>query len=259
MKKWIKSAGITLLVFAFWLALWWFAAYRMGRALLLPSPDAVLKTLMSLVLTAEFWLIVLRSILRVVLGILLAVAGGVLLALLTSRYYLLHRLFYPLLSVVKATPIASFIILALLWLGSSALPVFIAMLIVLPVIWAAVSDGIGALDEQLAETCRVFAFPFGKKLRLFYLPTVTPYFLSACKTSVGMAWKAGVAAEVLAVSPVSIGKQLFEAKIYLETEELFAWTLVVVLLSLSIEKLVMLLFRTAGKRYIRREIRVQSQ
>lgn len=258
MKKILKSIGVTLLVLAFWLLIWWLAAYRMGRALLLPSPDAVFKKLCELILTADFWLIVMRSILRVVLGILLAVVSGVLLALLTSRIRILYRLFYPILSVIKATPIASFVILALLWLGSSALPVFIAMLIVLPVVWAAVSDGIGALDGQLVETCRVFDFPLGKRMKLLYLPTVTPYFLSACKTSIGMAWKAGVAAEVLAVSPVSIGKKLYEAKIYLETEELFAWTAVVVLLSLAIEMLVTLIFRTLGKRHTRRNAHAQA-
>jgi len=253
MKKIAKSAGITLLVIAFWLAVWWLAAYRMGRELLLPSPIAVLEKLASLALTAEFWRIVLRSILRVACGILLAIVCGLLLALLTSRFAWLRRLFYPLLSVIKATPVASFVILALLWLGSSALPIFIAMLIVLPVIWAAISDGIGSLDPRLSEVCHLFNFPFGKRLRLFYLPTVTPYFLSACKTSIGLAWKAGVAAEVLAVSPVSIGKQLFAAKMYLETRELFAWTVVVVLLSLLIEGAVTLLFRSLGKRDIRRD------
>ncbi len=251
MKKILKSVGGTLLVLAFWLAVWWLGAIRMGRELLLPSPRAVLERLFALALTADFWTIVLGSILRVVLGIVLALLFGVLLALLTSHVPFLRRLFTPLLSVIKATPVASFVILVLLWLGSSALPVFISMLIVLPVIWAAVSDGIGAFDKNLTEVCRVFRFPFGKRLRLLYLPTVAPYFLSACKTSIGMAWKAGVAAEILAVSPVSIGKQLYEAKIYLETPDLFAWTIVVILLSLVIEKLVTLLFRSLGKRYIR--------
>ncbi|MBO4979819.1 MAG: ABC transporter permease subunit [Clostridia bacterium] len=259
MKKTLKSLGGTLLVLAFWLALWWLGAIRMGRELLLPSPLTVLERLLELALTADFWLIVLRSILRVVCGILLALISGVLLALLTSNIPFLRRLFYPLLSVIKATPVASFVILALLWLGSSALPVFISMLIVLPVVWAAVSDGIDAFDKDLTEVCRVFSFPFGKRLRLLYLPTVTPYFLSACKTSIGMAWKAGVAAEILAVSPVSIGKQLYEAKIYLETPDLFAWTLVVVLLSLIIEKLVTLSFRALGKREIRRATYAQGE
>ena len=259
MKKILKSLGGTLLVLAFWLAFWWFGAIRMGRELLLPSPLTVLERLLSLSITADFWTIVLWSILRVVLGILLALVFGVLLALLTSGVPFLRRLFTPLLSVIKATPVASFVILALLWLGSSALPIFISMLIVLPIVWAAVSDGISAFDKSLVEVCRVFRFPTGKRLRLLYLPTVAPYFLSACKTSIGMAWKAGVAAEILAVSPISIGKQLYEAKIYLETPDLFAWTIVVILLSLVIEKLVTLLFRSLGKHHIRRNTNVTGQ
>lgn len=251
MKKTIVSVGSALAVLGFWLSVWWLGAIRMGRELLLPSPHAVLTRLWELAFTADFWTIVLWSILRVMLGIALALIFGVLLALLTSYVPFMRRLFYPLLSVIKATPVASFVILALLWLGSSALPVFISMLIVLPVVWAAVSDGIAAFDRDLLEVCHVFRFPFGKRLRLLYLPTVAPYFLSACKTSIGMAWKAGVAAEILAVSPISIGKQLYEAKIYLETPDLFAWTLVVVLLSLVIEKLVTLLFQRLGTRYIR--------
>lgn len=251
MKKTLKSVGSALAILAFWLAVWWLGAIRMGRELLLPSPHAVLTRLCELALTADFWTIVLRSILRVILGISLALILGVLLALLTSHISFLRRLFYPLLSVIKATPVASFVILALLWLGSSALPVFISMLIVLPVVWAAISDGIASFDKNLTEVCRVFRFPFRKRLRLLYLPTIAPFFLSACKTSIGMAWKAGVAAEILAVSPISIGKQLYEAKIYLETPDLFAWTLVVVLLSLMIEKAVTRIFRQLGTHYIR--------
>lgn len=252
MKKTLKSLGVTLLVLAFWLAVWWLGAIRIDRSLLLPSPNAVFKKLAALAITSEFWLIVFKSILRVVLGILLAITAGSLLALLTWRFSLLKRLLYPILSVIKATPVASFVILALLWLGSSALPVFISMLIVLPVVWAAISDGIHAVDGKMIETCKVFKLPLGKQICLLYLPTITPYFLSACKTSIGMAWKAGVAAEVLAVSPISIGKRLYEAKIYLETEELFAWTAVVIILSLVIEFLVTFSFQTLGKRYIRR-------
>ena len=256
MKKILKSLGSTLLILAFWVAVWWLGAIRVERELLLPSPLTVIKRLTELTLTVDFWLIVSRSILRVVLGIVLALFFGVLLALLTSRVPFLRRLFTPLLSVIKATPVASFVILVLLWLGASALPVFISMLIVLPIIWAAVSDGIAAFDENLTEVCRVFRFSFGKRLRLFYLPTVAPYFLSACKTSIGMAWKAGVAAEILAVSPISIGKQLFDAKNYLETPDVFAWTIVVILLSLVIEWLVTYSFQRLGQRYLRGNVNV---
>ncbi len=259
MKKFGKSLLSSLAVLAFWLAVWYFAAFRVDRALILPTPAAVSAKLFELGTTADFWRSVLYSILRVSLGILIAVATGILLALLTSRYAFLHRLFSPLITVIKATPVASFIILVLLWLGSSILPVFIAALIVLPLIWSAISDGITALDKELLEVCRVYRFSLSKRLRLFYLPSILPYFLSAIKNSIGMAWKAGVAAEVLAVSPVSIGKELSDAKIYLETEELFAWTLVVILLSLAVEYFVTKLLGRVGYYYVRRKRNAEGQ
>ena len=93
-----------------------------------------------------------------------------------------------------------------------------------------------------------YRLSFAKRLRYFYVPSVLPYFLSACKTSIGMGWKAGVAAEVLAVTPVSVGKQLYNSKLYLETPELFAWTAVVILLSLLIETLTGRLIERLQKR-----------
>lgn len=259
MKKIGKSLICSLAVLAFWLAIWYLAALKVDRALLLPTPAAVLGKLLELAATADFWRSVVFSILRVTVGILIAVIFGIVLALLTARWPLMYRLFSPLITVIKATPVASFIILVLLWLGSSVLPVFIAALIVLPLVWSAVSDGIASLDKSLAEVCRIYRFGFGKRMKLFYLPSILPYFLSACKSSIGMAWKAGVAAEILAVSPISIGKELSDAKIYLETEELFAWTLVVILLSLAVEIIVTKLLSRFGYFYIRRKAHAESK
>ena len=70
-----------------------------------------------------------------------------------------------------------------------------------------------------------------------YLPHCLPYFSAGALTSLGLAWKAGIAAEVLCTPNHSIGKQVYDAKVYMETAEVFAWTLVVILLSLALEKL----------------------
>ena len=224
-------------VAAFWLLLWILLARVIDKALLLPYPWMVAKTLGKLCITLAFWENVLLTLLRILAGIVSALVCGTLLAILTSRSTTAYRLLYPLITVIRATPVASFIILVWIWLGSGKLPVFICFLMVLPIVWAAVSDGIKALDPKLKQVCQVYRVPLGKRVRQFYIPSVLPYFLSACKTSIGMGWKAGVAAEVLAVTPNSIGKQLYNSKIYLETSELFAWTVVVILLSLAIEKL----------------------
>lgn len=247
-QSFIKRFGGGVAVLAFWLVLWLLLARAVNKELLLPYPWTAIKKLGELCITLPFWKNVLLTLLRILAGIFAALVCGTLLAILTARSHLAYRVIYPMITVIRATPVASFIILVWLWLGSGRLPSFICFLMVLPIIWSAVSDGIRAFDKNLSEVCKVYQLPFGKRLRYFYIPSVLPYFLSACKTSIGMAWKAGVAAEVLAVTPNSIGKQLYNSKIYLETSELFAWTAVVILLSLAIEKLASHLIEHVGKR-----------
>ena len=95
---------------------------------------------------------------------------------------------------------------------------------------------------------RVYAFPPWRTVRRVFAPSVGPHFLSACQTCLGLAWKSGVAAEVLTVPLRSIGRELYESKLYLETVDLFAWTAVVVLCSLALEKLLSVGIRRLGRR-----------
>ena len=240
----VRSFLRTLAVLLFWGLLWTVASALVGQELLLPSPAQTACKLLELASAADFWLTVGQSVLRVLTGILAAVLGGVLLALLTHRSPLCMALLSPLMTLVKSTPVASFIILALVWLGRSTVPVFIAALMVLPVVWANVSAGLRGIDPQLLELARVYALPRLRVLRRITWPSVQPHLRAALRSALGLGWKAGIAAEVLTVPALSIGKRIYEAKLYLETTELFAWTAAVVLVSLGIEKL---LLRLIGK------------
>ncbi len=184
-----------------------------------------------------FWGTVGVTLLRILCGAAAGLLLGVLTALLTSFSPAADALLRPLLTVVKTTPVASFIILLLLWVGRDTLPAVIVVLMVLPVTWANVSAGIAALDPQLREMGKVYGFSPLRAFRRLWLPTVLPHFLSACRSALGLGWKAGVAAEVLTVPRRSIGRMLYEAKLDLETADLFAWTVTVILCSLIIEKL----------------------
>ncbi|MBR4474275.1 MAG: ABC transporter permease subunit [Oscillospiraceae bacterium] len=240
LRKLLPALGVTL----FWLAVWFLAAALVNKELLLPSPAQVLRCLIRLAGGAGFWITVFRSILRVLSGILAAVVLGILLAALTERSRLCKQLLAPLMTLVKSTPVASFIILALIWLGRDILPVVITGLMVLPVVWANVSAGIAGQDPKLLEMAAVYRLGRGAVLRHITIPSVLPFFRSALSSALGLGWRAGIAAEVLTVPPLSIGRQIYESKLYLETTELFAWTLTVILLSLLIERVLLRLVRT---------------
>jgi len=244
----VRKALRTGAVLAFWLLVWTLAAAAVGQELLLPSPLQTGRKLMELMADQSFWLTIGKSILRVLSGILAAVVLGILLALVTSRSRLARELFSPVMALLKSTPVASFIILALVWLGRNVVPVVIAGIIVLPVVWANVSAGLAGVDPQLIELARVYRLPPLRRLRRITWPSVLPHLRAALRSALGLGWKAGIAAEVLTVPPYSIGKRIYEAKIYLETTELFAWTAVVVLLSVLIERLLLILLGTSEEK-----------
>lgn len=244
----IPRAVRALLVLAFWLGVWAFAAWRVNLPLLLPSPALVVETLWRMLGTGDFYRSVGRSLCSVVIGILSAVVSGVLLAGVCHRVRFLRELILPLMTVIKATPVASFIVLALIWIGSARVPAFITVLIVLPVVWTNLDEGLSKIDRNLTEVAKVYRMPFGKRLRLLVFPSIRPYFLAACRTSLGLAWKAGIAAEIIARPRATIGTSINDARQYLLTEEMFAWTLVVILLSLLIEFGFTAIFDRLGKR-----------
>ncbi|MBO4849048.1 MAG: ABC transporter permease subunit [Clostridia bacterium] len=230
-----------VLIAAFWLLVWQAAAWAVGSKLLLPSPADTAAALVSLCGTSAFWKSCLMTLLRVFAGFLLGIAAGSALGVLTAASRFAEELLSPLRSIVKATPVTSFIILVLLYLSSALTPLFIAFLMVLPIAWTNVAGGIIATDKELLEMAEVFGFSRMKKLRAVYAPSVLPHFISACTTGLGFAWKSGVTAEVIAHPSFGMGKAIYESKLYLETPELFAWTAAVIILSFALEKLVMLL------------------
>ncbi len=235
-------------VTVFWLGLWQLLAWRMAQPLLLPGPAAVFRRLLELAATALFWQAVLTSLGRIAAGILAGLAVGILLAVLTHFVPPLYTLFYPLITVIRSTPVASFVILLYIWIGQDTLPVFISVLLVLPVVWANLHEALGGVDADLLEMARVFRLSPWRRIRRIYLPSLVPALAASCRSSVGLAWKAGIAAEVLVVPALSIGRYLFESKLYLETTDLFAWTIPVTLLSLLLEHLMLRLMSLAERR-----------
>ena len=214
----VRKNAVRLWAVVFWLVVWQLGSMAFGQTLLLPSPLAVLLRLASLAATVEFWSAVGWSAARILGGFALSCLAAVLLA-------------------VPAVPVASFIILALVWLNSRQLSLFIAGLMVFPTVYTNVLTGIGQTDPKLLEMARVFRVPLARQVTGIYLPAILPYFRAACSLSLGLCWKAGIAAEVIGLPGGSLGERLYTAKVYFQTEDLFAWTAVIVAVSLIFERL----------------------
>ena len=242
----LKTVLRGIAVAVFWIGVWWLLAALVRQELLIPTPLVVLKTLLSLLPTALFWQSVGMSLVRIVLGFAASLVVGTVLAVLTTRFSVIRAVFSPLLHIIRAAPVASFIILTLVWIDYDVIPAFIAFLMVLPVVWVNVEEGIRRTDNGLLEMARLYAVPSRRVLTRLYLPSVKPYFVTACVNGLGFAWKSGVAAEIICRPDLAIGNRLQLAKMTLETPEVFAWTAVVIVLSILLEKLLLQITRKGG-------------
>ena len=232
-KKLLKNTA----VFLFWLGVWHIAASLANRGLILdiPTPLTTLTALIRLLPQKAFILSVLGSVGRIVLGYLIAAAAGIICAVAAFRFPLFKTLTAPILQMIRAVPVAAFIILVYLWLKEGAIPVFISFLMVFPLVWANTEAGLSAIDKKLIEMAKVMELSRKNILRHIILPAVLPPVFAAFTTGLGFAWKSGVAAEVICRTGDSVGNLLWASKTSVDYDEVFAITAVIVVLSVLLE------------------------
>lgn len=235
-KYWLKIFAI-----CFWLLLWELVSLKIGEEILLASPVAVAGALLKLSGSLSFWQAILFSTLRIIVGFVSALVTGTILAVASYNSKFVKALITPLMKIIQAMPVASFIILALVWISAKNLSALASFLMVMPLIYTNIIQGLEGADEKLLQMAKVFRINRRKKIIAIYIPAVMPHLIAAVSVGVGLCWKAGIAAEVIGIPTGSIGARLYEAKLYLMTKELFAWTIVIIVVSIIFEKAVMLL------------------
>lgn len=237
----------TALAVGFWLVVWQLVAVGLDQPLLLAGPVDVLARLVHLVPTADFWASIARTALRILVGFVGAGVLGSLTATACAAWPVADALAAPLMSVLRATPVVSFIILVLLWADTAWLASIVGLAVVLPVVHTGVLAGIRARDRALLEMAVVFAVPWWRRVLAVDLPAVRPFAVAAGRVGAGLAWKSGVAAEVIGLPAGTVGERMYDAKLLLSSADLLAWTAVVVLASALLERLaVALLDRVPG-------------
>lgn len=233
----MKKVLMTVVSILVWLILWQILAMCIDSKIILVTPIEVAKRLWELIRELSFWKSILFSMARILLGFALGLTAGTLLAVISGKVKIIRTLFAPLISVMKSIPVASFTILALIWIGSKNLSVLVSSLMCVPIVCSNMLEGIDNLDQNLEEMSKVFKIPFGRRFVGVYLSQLLPYFRSASRLAIGLCWKSGVAAEVIGIPSGSIGERLYMSKVYLETADLFMWTTIIILLSWLCERI----------------------
>lgn len=240
--KWSKKTFIIL----FWLIIWQALSSLIHNRILLVGPQETLRALAMQITTPDFWSSVWFSFSKISLGFFLALFSGLLTGSLAFWKPLIGEILEPPIHLMKSIPVASFVILVLIWTGSENLSIFISFIVVYPMIHISTLAGLSAADRALLEMATVFHVPLRRQVMYIYWTALYPFLDSTMKTALGMGFKSGIAAEVIGVPDGSIGAGLYTSKIYLDTANLFAWTFVIMLISILFEKLFLFLLRKAA-------------
>ena len=231
----------------FWLIVWEIADRCIDNKIILSGPVHIIQALFNNIRQADFLAICGASFLRIAAGFILSFAAGFILALVCFKFTVIRDFLEPVIITLKTVPMISFVIMLLIWVGNQALTIYLSFLIVLPLIYTNTLSGLENVDKDMLEMAKVFGLSPFKKFMYIYRPAFMPFLISSCKVALGMCWKSGVMAEVIATPKPSIGREMYVAQQYLQTTNLFAWTVVVIVLSTIFEKLFTELLKICNK------------
>ncbi len=237
--KILKTTGI----FVFWLLVWEILALVVHNSLLVPSIKEIMGSLAEILVLEDFCRILGLSLGRILAGLFFAVMIGLILAILSYLFPIAEAFFSPLFLGIKTIPIASYIVLLLIWNGAEAISTGISFLVALPIVYTNVTEGLKVIDKKYLDMANVFGIKGWNRVWYIYRPQLFSAFISCIKLACGMSIKAGVAAEIIGIPQYSFGEMLYMSKIYLSMDELFAWTIVIVLSALLLEKLLLLILK----------------
>lgn len=213
------------------LTIWKISALIVDAEVILPSPEKVLNSIKDIVTEKNFNKRLVSTILRGFLGFFISLSSGVIIGILAGVFPLFRRVIAPVISIIRSTPVIAVILLALIWFNINYVPVFVAFLMAFPIICGNIIEGITTVDPKLLEMAKAYNISLNKQIMHIYIPSILPFIVAAASLSLGVIWKVIVAAEVLSQPKWGIGTSLNEAKAFLITEEVFAWTIIAISLN----------------------------
>lgn len=242
-----KIVLIFLLPIIILLLVWQLASVRIASVLILPPPILVFSRLLKLIQETIFWEHIFHTMFRTIVSFFYSLVISIVLGIIIGFSKTCSLLLKFPLSIIKATPVVSFILLALFWFTTSEVPIFVSVLMTLPIITAAIAHGISTIDKNLIQMAEVYAFSKMQRWRHLYIPSVFPSFASGSLSAFGLSWKVVVAAEVISLPKRALGTALQTAKVHIETADVFAISLLIIALSFLFEIALSRFFRLAMK------------
>lgn len=248
-NKLIKALYVFLGI-VFWLLLWEIlSSYVVKDSFIFPTPKETFGEFKTLLLSLNFYKTVFNSVGRILLGLIFGIILGLTLGFLSHYVKPFYYVISPAISVIRATPVASIIIILWFFISKISLPIIISLMMVTPIIWQSTVDAFNSRDTALYEVADAFELGFKKRFKLLVMPQIFRFLIPSVITSIGLSWKSGIAAEIITMAKNSIGREISNAKNSFYFAEMFAWTLSVIILSIILEFTIKSLIEKARRKY----------
>lgn len=230
MKKYRSFTTVFILIL-----LWQIFASRTDNDFLMPYPLDVLQYMLSLLSTQSFYVAVATTLLRVFIGLTIAFTMAMLCATLAYRHRVFHDLFYPILLLTRSIPNISYVIIILLWFGAEKSSAIITFLILFPMMYANLYEGLGNINRDLLNVMKIYPEKKSYLIRKIYIPLLHSSIKASLLTGISFGFKVGVMAEIVAQAQNGIGRQMNYCKVSFDMTGVFAWTGWIILLALIME------------------------
>lgn len=239
MKDLIAGIVKKIVIILIWILIWQGVALLINNDIYFAGPIDTIKELFSLFGSSEYWLTIANSLGRILAGFFIAFAVGYGLSFVSYGLPIIKDFMGPFVSLIKSVPVASVVVMLLIWFGSENITYVIAFMVVFPAIYISMLEGLESTDPDMIEMARSFRMSKLKTYRYIYRAAYMSSLNAAIKVSIGMCFKACVAAEIIGLPSLSIGEHIYMGKIYFETKSVFAWTASLIVLSIIVEKILL--------------------
>lgn len=220
---------------------WWIASVLINSDLILPSPQKVFDTGLHLLVTKAFWKSFGLTLCRIFLAFFISTVLGFAAGYVFSLCSFVKHFFEPYITILQVTPVVALILIVNFWFKSYTVPVVIAVLMTLPIMTNAVYNGFMCVDSKILQMTEVYKL---SKVKIFFkvkLPSAKPSVFMGLNSIFGLTWKVVIAGEVLCLPKFSIGQLMQSGNIHLETTEVMALTILLILICFILQKIMQVL------------------
>ncbi len=233
-----KTFSLRLLAILFVFLVWKLLSLYFQSELVLPSPEKTLQNLWQILIQSNAWKNIGFTVFRGLIALSISMFFAIILGTLSGKYFGIKIMVHPWIVILRSLPVISIILLALIWFEIDNIPIFTGTLTMFPILYVQITDGLASLSPEYVEMSNVYKVSNYKKLKYLYIPTVLPHLFTGLSHAMGIGWKAIVMGEVLSLPDIAIGTRMQNAQVYLQVNELIAWTIIAILISFIFESII---------------------